>query len=134
MMDTKSTLRDANARLGKLGDEMAHAGRSAWLAGIGMVAEAERQGRDTFETLVRRGETYEARRREDLKERLQRATGRARRVRQWLTGTLEETVEGAARTTGQTLERLGVPTHDDIATLNRRIERLHREVESLHQS
>lgn len=133
-MEVKNTFRDANARLEKLGDEVAHAGRSAWLASLGAMAEAERQGRDTFETLVRRGETYEARRREDLKERLHKAAGRARRVRQWFSGTLEETVEGAARTTEQTLERLGVPTHDDIATLNRRIERLHREVESLHQS
>lgn len=132
-MDQNRNLRSAGARLEELSREARRAGRNVWLAGLGAVAEVESHGRDAFDSMVRRGEAYEARRRRAMEEVLDTASGRARRVREWVVGTVEQGVDGAARTASQTLERMGVPTRDDFATLGRRIDRLSREVEALSE-
>ncbi|MCB1058145.1 MAG: phasin family protein [Acidobacteria bacterium] len=130
-MDSKRTLRSAGARLEELGREARRAGRNVWLAGLGAASEVETHGRDAFDAMVRRGEAYEARRRRKIEDALDVASGRARRVREWFVGTVEQGVDGAARGAERTLERMGVPTREDIATLGRRIDRLSREVEAL---
>ncbi|MEM9293908.1 MAG: phasin family protein [Acidobacteriota bacterium] len=121
-------------RLERLGGDLSSLGRKVWLAGLGAVAEAEEQGRGAFERLVDRGETFRAERKQSLQETLSSTRENSRKVREWATGTVEQGVKSATQATNETLQRFGVPTYDDIQTLNERIEQLNRKVDALGSS
>ncbi len=115
----------------KLGGELKEAGRSVWLAGLGAFAEAEEQGKSLFETLVARGRTVQKEQQAMFEETFGDAGRRARRVGEWMTGTFEDMVDAAAKRATETLQRFGVPTYEDIRTLNERVAELNEKVESL---
>jgi polyhydroxyalkanoate synthesis regulator phasin len=99
---------------------MWNAGRSVYLAGLGVVAVAEEETRGVFDRLVTRGERFE----KDDKRVVQFATGKAREVGR----KVEDTVQN---TFAATLKRAGVPSRKEISTLTRRVEQLTRKVDQL---
>lgn len=105
-----------------LGDEVAEAGRSLWLAGLGAAKRAEEEGRDLFDTLVERGRKVEKRQFKSI-DRTLADTGR--RVRE-LSERVQTRVEGGFR---GTLDRLGVATRDDLEALAGRLEALDRKLQ-----
>lgn len=100
--------------------EVAASARKMWLAGLGALALAQENAGKLFDTLVTRGEDVEARGTGLLKEARGRAEGVWSRVGQ--------EVDDQVVTV---LHRVGVPTRDDIATLNRRVEHLTASIEKL---
>jgi poly(hydroxyalkanoate) granule-associated protein len=126
-MATKKTTKKKTAKAEPLG-ESAH---RIWLAGLGALASAEEEGGKLFRRLVEKGESF----RGPVKEPVKSARGKVRE-------TVDE-VRGRARTTvrrlekgvddgfGTVLDRLGVPSRDEIADLTARVERLTRAVESM---
>ncbi|HJV53167.1 MAG TPA: phasin family protein [Noviherbaspirillum sp.] len=106
-----------------------------WQAGLGAFAKAQREGEEMFSKLVQEGMA--------VQKRTQEAAGA-----QW--AGLSETVAQMAENLGkqasgsweklenvfeervaQAMRGLGVPTHDDIETLNARIGELHQMVNAL---
>lgn len=115
----------------RIGNEVKDAGRSVWLAGLGAFSEAESQGRAFFDNLVEKGRKTQDARKKDLEEALSGTNRRIRRVGEWFTGTAEQAVDRVSGITNETLQRFGVPTYEDIRTLNERVAELNRKVEAL---
>jgi polyhydroxyalkanoate synthesis regulator phasin len=102
-------------------DELKKAGRSLWLATLGLVQTLDEHGREFFAGLVERGERLEL---PDLGERLR---SRADQLRDFGLKAERRLEEGMS----DTLERFGVPSRDDVKLLGDRIEELSRKVEGL---
>jgi poly(hydroxyalkanoate) granule-associated protein len=121
---TRDELKDLPADL----FETAH---RVWLAGLGALASAEKEGNRYFRQLVERGREVEGRGRESVR-------GAGERMRGGAAGVGEKVREGAvgvgealdARVT-TVLHRLGVPTRNEIQDLTRRVEELNAKVERL---
>lgn len=91
-----------------------------WLAGLGALALAQEGAGKLFDTLVARGEDVESRGTGMLKG----ARGRAGEMLAKVGKEMDDQVVTV-------LHRVGVPTRDDIATLNRRVEHLTASIEKL---
>jgi poly(hydroxyalkanoate) granule-associated protein len=105
--------------------------RQVWLAGLGAFAKAEQEGSKFFEMLVKRGEKVEhqARKRaeqkvEEIKDRVEEMRGRANGNWNKLEQVFQDRVARA-------LNRLGVPSHDDVEELARQVEELNNSLEEL---
>ena len=104
-----------------------------WLAGLGAFAMAQKEGGKLFNSLVAKGEKLEKRTRrvaedtaegvrvtvEDVKGQANKSMGRLEQV-------FEERVARA-------LNRLGVPTADDVTAMTRRVEKLNAQLEALKE-
>lgn len=100
--------------------EVAASARKVWLAGLGALALAQDGAGKLFDTLVARGKDVEERGTGLLKD----ARGRAEDVWARVGKEMDEQVVTV-------LHRVGVPTRDDISTLNRRVEHLTASIEKL---
>jgi poly(hydroxyalkanoate) granule-associated protein len=116
--------------------------REVWMAGIGALSTVEEAGQAIFDELVRKGERWEQDSRQKLvgaKQQAENAADRAKSAAQDLSRVpaglaagaeaqiqrvVEDTVEGV-------LHRLGVPTHEEVRELIRRVETLSGKVDSL---
>ena len=105
----------------ELVQELKKAGRSLWLAGLGVVQVVDESGRELVSRLVERGRRLEV---PDLEGRLR--TG-GEKIRDF--GLRAE--RGFEARMSRTLERFGVPSRDDVKVLGDRIEELTRKVECL---
>ncbi len=102
--------------------------QQVWLAGLGALGRAQAEGSRFFDGLVREGEAYESRRREkgagedpgwrdSVEEQLGQAREKASDTWEKVEKAFEDRVQGV-------LKRLHVPTADDVAALNSRIDAL----------
>lgn len=121
-----------------LPDEVRESAQKIWLAGLGAFAAAEEEGGKLFRRLVEKGESFEARGREQV----ERATGRVRDAAGKVKGaprdasaratsSLERLSEEVDERVGAALHRLGVPSRAEIRELNQRIAELSEKVERL---
>ena len=122
--DTKEAFKDVQ-------EDVRESAQKIWLAGLGALSVAEEEGSKLFRNLVEKGKGWEGKGKEavqdvkgDVEEAVDRAKGRAENV--W--DRVEERLDDAV---GSALNRLGVPSRDEIATLTRRVEDLTRVVENL---
>lgn len=106
-----------------------------WLAGLGAFAKAQEEGGKVFEALVREGLALQRRTQSAAEEHLSEASQRMshlatglgeRAAGQWdrLEGIFEQRVAKA-------LQRLGVPTKDELAALRAQVDALTRELQQL---
>jgi poly(hydroxyalkanoate) granule-associated protein len=96
-----------------------------WLAGLGAFALAGEEGNKLFKSLVKKGEGMEKMNKARLQQMLHRAEqvqGGARHAIGRLTTPIETGMNSA-------MNRLGVPSRKEIATLTKRVEELTRVVE-----
>ena len=108
-------------------NEVAQSAQKIWLAGIGALATAEEEGSKLFNSLVKKGETYEARSKErvdEVKARVEEVVGKAEGSIEKLGDVFDEKVADA-------INRLGVPSRNEIAKLTKSVEELTLKVDSL---
>jgi poly(hydroxyalkanoate) granule-associated protein len=116
--------------------------RDVWMAGIGALSSVEEAGQAIFEELVKKGERWERESRDKLlgaRKQAETAAGAARsaahdlgrqparlaaEAEQQIQRLVEESVEGV-------LHRIGVPTHEEVRELIRRVETLSGKVDAL---
>ena len=117
-------------------------GQQIWLAGLGAVARAQREGPKLFETLVAEGSEFQESQRENVQERTadllqdlrSKLDCRTAGVRGKATDTMEN-LEGILQTRIlKALQQLGVPTSHEIDTLARKVNELNRSVQALTQA
>lgn len=108
--------------------------RLIWLAGLGAFAKAEEEGGKFFDTLVKEGEEVETHTRKIADETFESMKTKVGDMKdmaseQWdkLEGMFEERVS-------RVLNRLGVPTNEDIEKLSRRVEALSASVNELSKT
>jgi len=105
-----------------LGGKLLSAGRSLWLAGVGVVAEVEEGTRELFDRLVQRGRPLERRQKKAVKAVAEKAKGTALGFSQ----LVQDTVEYESR---QMLKRLNVMTREDVKLLSARVETLSKKID-----
>jgi poly(hydroxyalkanoate) granule-associated protein len=108
-------------------EEIKESAHKIWLAGLGALAAAEEEGAKVFNTLVERGEKYESRGKKELakvKDKVEGALGKAEGSWEKVGDSFDEKVAGV-------IQKLGVPTSDEITTLTRQVEELTLKVDQL---
>lgn len=122
--DPGAAAQERNARTGRT---LAGSAQQVWLAGLGALSRAQAEGGRLFESLVREGESMEARNRED--------PARGGNLRDSVESTLEQARERAAGTwdrveksfedrVHRVLRRMDIPSRSDIEALNARLDAL----------
>jgi poly(hydroxyalkanoate) granule-associated protein len=107
--------------------ELRESAHKIWLAGLGAVATAEEEGSKLFNSLVKKGEKYETKGRQEFDKVLRRvddAKGKAGST--W--GKVEDSID---KKVGDALKRMGVPTRSEINKLTKRVEELTLKVDQL---
>lgn len=108
-------------------NEVVQSAQKIWLAGIGALATAEEEGSKLFNSLVKKGEGYEAqgkRRVGDVRARVEQIVGQAE-------GSIEKMGDAFDEKVAETINRLGVPSRNEIAQLTKSVEELTVKVDSL---
>ena len=107
--------------------------RQIWLAGLGAFTKAEDDAGRFFERLVQEGEQLETKTRGVVEKQIKSVEERVGDVRQKATGTwdrletmFDERVSGALR-------RLGIHRREEIEAMERRIQALEAELQSLRE-
>ncbi|MEM8963101.1 MAG: phasin family protein [Acidobacteriota bacterium] len=95
-----------------------------FLASVGAVSSIEQESNKLFDELVAKGRTFEKERREQL----DRTRGEVENNVEELSSKVTKRIE---RTVDEALERIGVPTRNEIQTLAERVRNLITQVEAL---
>ncbi|WP_300618104.1 phasin family protein [Dokdonella sp.] len=131
----------ANAAAGAAGDArrigktVMDSAQQIWLAGLGAFAKAQSEGSKLFESLVKEGSALDAKTRkfteakvDEARGNIEQTLGQVRERSQETWDKLEKVFEDRV---SRALGRLGIPSHDELSTLTRRVEELSREVRKL---
>jgi poly(hydroxyalkanoate) granule-associated protein len=94
--------------------------RNVWLAGVGALSLAEEEGSRLFERLVKMGTAYEAKNR----KRFQSMMAGVRDIKDDAAAAFGKAVAPVNHVMDSAMQRLGVPSRKEIATLSRRVEEL----------
>ncbi len=105
--------------------------RQIWLAGLGAFSKAEEEGGKLFESLVKEGEEVEARTRKTAEEKVEEVKGKMEEVKNKVSDTWDGLEQLFEDRVARVLNRLGVPTNDDVQELSKRVEELHESVKVL---
>jgi poly(hydroxyalkanoate) granule-associated protein len=117
-------------------------GHQVWLAGLGALSRAQREGPKLFESLVEEGSEIEQRQRanvrnltqgalKDLRETLDSRTAAARGKANEALDNLEQIFQSRVQ---KALQQLGMPTSHEITALSRKVNELNRSVQALTQA
>lgn len=118
-----------NEKIDKLQDDVKENATRVWLAGVGALAMAGEEGSKLFNSLVERGQSYE---KKDDKptDGVKNAMGSMRdqvdEIWSKVEGSFNERVAKA-------LEKLGVPTRDEINDLSKRVDKLTEAINKLSE-
>lgn len=110
----------------KVVDDATKFGHDAWLAGLGIVATLEKEGREVFDQLVEKGKTFKTPDvgQDEIGKFVDTAAERVKDVGQTVEDSLQETTKAV-------LHRFGMPTHQEIQALIARVEALGAKVEAM---
>jgi poly(hydroxyalkanoate) granule-associated protein len=117
-------------------------GQHIWLAGLGAIARAQREGPHLFETLVLEGSDFQDRQRDVVRERTSdvvkalrsQLDTRTAGVRGKATETFDNLEEMVQARVLKALQQLGVPSSNEIEALSRKVKELNRSVQALTQT
>jgi poly(hydroxyalkanoate) granule-associated protein len=102
--------------------EILDAGRNIWLAGLGVVARVEEEGKDLLETLVERGRKVEKQQFKTLDRTVSRTSDG---LKEWSDRVQENVQKGME----EALHRFGLPSRHDLDRLSARINTLSKKVD-----
>lgn len=106
-----------------------------WLAGLGAFAKAQQEGGKVFEALVQEGLSVQRKTQAVAEERIadatNRMTGMANDITSKATGQWDKLETIFEERVSRTLNKLGVPTAQDVELLIARIDELNRNVQML---
>ena len=120
--DAGGTERDTRA-----GRTLGGSAQQVWLAGLGALSRAQAEGSRLFESLVREGESMEARSREEsprgesLRDSVETTLGNARDRAAGTWDRVEKSFEDRVQ---RVLRRMDIPSRSDIEALNARLDAL----------
>lgn len=123
-MKTQDKGKNAFDGVKQVGDDVMKFGRSMWLAGLGVVAYADEEGRGLVGKLVDKGESFEKSDRNVVGRKVDEYTTKAKDMGRDVGDRVQGTFQSV-------MHRAGVPTSDEIHTLIQRVETLTSKVEKL---
>lgn len=115
--------------------EITNRTREIWLAGLGALSRLEEEGDKVFSDLVKRGEAYEEKRRDQFQDVTHSLIDQQASLAKDVTDrfdTATKTVEKAmSETLTGTLGRIGVPTRDEVRSLSDKVSDLSTKLDAL---
>ncbi len=118
----------------KVYDDMRDSAHKIWLAGLGALAKAEQEGSKVFNSLVEAGEDFEARGKKRLtlvKGKVEEARHAAGRELDKLGDTFDKLGDSFDAKVAGAVEKLGVPSREEIQRLTKRVEELTAKVDKI---
>lgn len=114
-------------------------GQHIWLAGLGAVVRAQREGPKLFESLVMEGSEFQEQQRENIQERSaellkgmrSQLDSRTAAVRGKASETMDNLEDILQTRVLKALQQLGVPTSHEIDALARKVRELNHSVQAL---
>ncbi len=136
MAETKK--RDQDIGFADLPYELSERGREIWLAGLGALSRVEEEGEKIFKNLVKRGEEFEARGRQQIEasldslmEQQRQAARSAMSVTKTFTDAAQSVERAVANTLTDTLGRVGMPTRGEVEELSSKVSQLSEKLDAL---
>lgn len=115
--------------------------RQVWLAGLGAFARAQEEGGKVFDTLVQEGQAVDAQMKktasektEQMKEGIEAVKDKVDEIRGQAADGWSKLEEVFQTRVARALNRLGVPTRDDIQQLLQQVELLTQNIQELSQA
>ncbi|MFO1429171.1 MAG: phasin family protein [Candidatus Competibacteraceae bacterium] len=105
--------------------------RQVWLAGLGALAKAEKEGNKLFDTLVKRGEELEAQAMQKAEDAVEELKDRLDEARESAVDNLNKLEKAFQKRVTRALHRLGVPSRDDIQDLARQVNVLQESIKEM---
>lgn len=105
--------------------------QQVWLAGLGALARAEREGGKLFEALVERGEVVEEQAMQKADEVVEELKQRLDSVRHSAVQNWNHLEKAFQKRVARALHRLGVPSRDDIQALARQVNELQASIQEV---
>jgi poly(hydroxyalkanoate) granule-associated protein len=102
-----------------------------WLAGLGAFAVAQQEGGKLFEILVSEGEEFETQTMKTASQKVEKVKDKVEEVRGKATEQLDKLEQAFQKRVARALNRLGVPTNEDIHDLSRRVDALNKTIRQL---
>jgi len=102
-----------------------------WLAGLGAVAVAEEEGSKFFKTLVKKGEKFEDKRKKQVDQVVDKVKDGVEDVREGVESRWQRLGDSFDNKVGGAIERLGVPSREEIFKLTQRVEDLTKKIDGL---
>ncbi len=102
-----------------------------WLAGLGAFARTQEESEKLFQSLVTEGEKVEQQARQNAEARIEEARGKVVEFRGKANQQFDRLEELFQERVARVLNRLGVPTQDDIQELTKRVEALNESILAL---
>jgi poly(hydroxyalkanoate) granule-associated protein len=134
MVKRLKDIADASAE-SKLADTVRDSAQQIWLAGLGAFSKAQEEGAKVFEALVKEGKGLEAKTRKMTESRMTEVSDQVNKAAQTATNKanaawdkLEQVFEDRV---ARALNRLGVPTNNDIQSLTKKVAELNLAVTAL---
>lgn len=106
--------------------------RFLWLISLGTCSKLEAKGSALFETLVKEGEKFEDHTKQVADERIDGVKNRIEEVKDKAIDTWDKVEEAFEQQLAVVLNRLGIPTHEDVSELSKRVEALNQSVKELN--
>ena len=126
-MEANATSQEQPSSDKKLQDDIKESAHKIWLAGLGALSAAEEEGTKLFNRLVDRGKDFEAK----GKVELEKVKVEAEKVKAKVGDTFEEWSGKIDERLTATMQKLGVPTRDEIHNLTQKVEELTAKLEQL---
>jgi len=111
----------------KVYNDMRDSAHKIWLAGLGALAKAEEEGTKVFHNLVEAGEEFEAR----GKKRFTLVKGKVQEAREAAENQIEKLGDTFDDQVANAVQKLGVPSRDEIQRLTQRVEELTAKVDKI---
>ena len=105
--------------------------RQVWLAGLGALAKAEKEGGKLFDTLVQRGEELEAQTMQKAEDAVEDLKDRLEEARESAVGNVNKLEKALQKRVTRALHRLGVPSREDIHELARQVKVLQESIQEM---
>jgi poly(hydroxyalkanoate) granule-associated protein len=115
----------------ELQNDIMDSAHKVWLAGLGAVAMAEKEGGKFFGSLVEKGKTVESKSVKQTKEQVEKAKGAVsgmKTVAESYWDTFGRTIDDQVTTV---IHRIGVPTKEEIEVLTKKVEDLTDAIDKL---
>ncbi|MFO1420952.1 MAG: phasin family protein [Candidatus Competibacteraceae bacterium] len=102
-----------------------------WLAGLGAYAKTQEEGEKLFQSLIKEGEKVEKQAKKTAEARIEEARGKVVEFRGKANQQFDRLEELFQERVAQVLNRIGIPTQEDIQELAKRVEALNESIMAL---
>ena len=105
-----------------------------WLAGLGAFTVAQQEGGRLFDILVKEGEEFETQTMKTAGQKVEKVRDKVEEVKDKANDQLDKLEQAFQKRVARALNRLGVPTDEDIHELSKRVDALNKNIQQLKRS